>query len=200
MESAMESDKDKEKKNGESPAIAERLLESRTIIVSGPVDSEMATRVMTQLVLLSHIDPKKRVTLLVNCPGGEVFSGFAIFDMIRYMGCPVISVVAGLAASMGTIIPLAAGKGNRYALPHAKFLIHQPLLMGYQGKASDLEIQANEIIKDRERIAKLYADLTGKPEKEVMHDIDRDKWMSAEEAVEYGLIDKIVASKAELPG
>ena len=196
----MESDKDKEKKNGESPAIAERLLESRTIIISGQVDSDMAARVLTQLVLLAHVDPKKRITLLSNCPGGDVYSGFAIFDAIQFIGCPVVSVVAGLAASMGSIIPLAAGKGNRYALPHAKFLIHQPLLIGYQGKASDLEIQANEIIKDRERIAKLYADITGKPEKDVMRDIDRDKWMSAEEALEYGLIDKIVASRADLPG
>jgi len=194
----MESDKDHEKKAVESPAIAERLLESRTIIVSGAVDSELATRVMTQLVLLAHIDPKKRVTLLVNCPGGEVFSGFAIYDTVRWVGCPVVSVVAGLAASMGTIIPLAAGKGHRFALPHSKFLIHQPLLLGYQGKASDLEIQANEILKDRERIVKLYAELTGKPEKDIARDIDRDKWMSAEEALEFGLIDKIVASREEI--
>ena len=193
-----DSDEDKSKKPGESSGLMEKLLESRTLVISGQVDGELAQKVLTQLVLLSHIDAGKGVTILVNCPGGEVFSGFAIFDMIRFISCPVVTVVAGLAASMGSIIPLAAGKGHRYALPHSKFLIHQPLLMGYQGRATDLEIQANEILKDRERIVQLYADITGKPAETVAKDIDRDKWMSAEQALDYGLIDKIITKREEL--
>jgi ATP-dependent Clp protease protease subunit len=194
-----EPDRDTDKKPGESPGYMEKLLESRTIVISGQVDAELAQKVLTQLVLLSHVDAAKRITILLNCPGGEVFSGFAIFDTIRFVQCPVTTVVAGLAASMGSIIPLAAGKGNRYALPHAKFLIHQPLLMGYQGRATDLEIQANEILKDRERIVKLYADMTGKSAEQIARDIDRDKWMSAEQAKDYGLIDQIITARDELP-
>jgi ATP-dependent Clp protease protease subunit len=195
----IDTDKDKARKPEESEGILQKLLESRTLIISGAVDGEMASRVMTQLVLLSHLDPKRRITILINSPGGDVFSGFAIYDAIRFVECPVVTVVAGLAASMGSIIPLAADKGSRFALPHAKFLIHQPLLVGYQGRATDLEIQANEILKDRDRIVKLYAEVTGKSVQEISKDIDRDKWMSAEEACRYGLIDQIVASASELP-
>ena len=191
--------KDDGKKEEEPRSIAERLLDSRTIILSGSVDSEMAAKVMTQLMLLMHADPGKRITMLINSPGGEVYSGFAIYDMIRFVATPVTTVVVGLAASMGSIIPLAASTGNRYALPHAKFLIHQPLLMGYQGRASDLEIQAKEILKDRDRIIELYADLTGKSQETVSKDIDRDKWLSAEEAKEYGLVDKIITDHTDLP-
>ncbi len=191
--------KDDGNKEEEPRGIAERLLESRTIILSGSVDSELAAKVMTQLTLLQHADPEKRIIMLVNSPGGEVFSGFAIYDMIRFVATPVITVVVGLAASMGSIIPMAAGRGNRYALPHSKFLIHQPLLMGYQGRASDLEIQAKEILKDRDRIIELYADLTGKSRERVSKDIDRDKWLSAEEAQEYGLVDQIITQHTDLP-
>lgn len=192
-------DMDKGTKPEESTGIAEKLLESRTVVISGAVDGELAAKVMTQLVLLEHAAPKQRITILVNSPGGEVFSGFAIYDMVQFVSSPVVTVVAGLAASMGSIIPLSAGKGNRFALPHAKFLIHQPLLMGYQGRASDLEIQANEILKDRDRIVELYAEITGKSKDVISKDIDRDKWLSAEEAKDYGLIDRIIAKHSELP-
>jgi len=177
-----------------------RVLASRTVIISGGTDSELAQKVIQQLILLDHADPKARITVLINSPGGEVFSGFAIFDTIRFISAPVVSVVVGLAASMGSILALAAPKGSRYATPNAKFLIHQPLLMGYQGRAIDLEIQAKEIIKDRDRIAKLYAETTGKDAAEISRDIDRDKWMNAEEARAYGLVDRIVASRSEIPG
>ncbi len=191
--------KDEKKKGDEPSGFAEKLLESRTIVLSGAVDTELASKVMTQLMLLRHADAGKPVTILVNSPGGEVFSGFAIYDMIRFIAMPVVTVVVGLAASMGSIIPLAAGKGNRYALPHSKFLIHQPLLMGYEGRATDLEIQAKEILKDRDRIIDLYAEMTGKTRKEVSKDIDRDKWLSVEEAQEYGLVDHIITTHSELP-
>jgi len=191
---------EKEKPKGpEDAGMMAKMLQTRTIVISAAVDSDLTQRVIQQLLILEQDDPKKRITLMINSPGGEVFSGFAIFDMIRFIQCPVISVVVGLAASMGSIIPLAVGRGNRYSLPNAKFLIHQPLLMGYQGRATDLEIQAKEILKDRERIVQLYAEITGKDVAVIAKDIDRDKWMSAEEAKAYNLIDHIITSRKDLP-
>jgi ATP-dependent Clp protease protease subunit len=184
----------------DSSGLFNRLLASRTVIISGGTDSELAQKVIQQLVLLDHADPKARITVLINSPGGEVFSGFAIFDVLRFISAPVISVVVGLAASMGSILALAAPKGSRYATPNAKFLIHQPLLMGYQGRAIDLEIQAKEILKDRDRIVKLYAETTGKDAADISRDIDRDKWMTADEAKAYGLVDRIISRGTEIPG
>jgi ATP-dependent Clp protease protease subunit len=169
------------------------------VLVAGAVTSEMASKVIQQLILLDQDDADKPITLLVNSPGGEVHSGFAVYDMVRFISAPVVSVVIGLAASMGSIIPLAAPKGSRYSLPHAKFLIHQPLLLGYQGRATDLEIQAKEILRDRDRIVKLYAEHTGRTPETIAKDIDRDKWLTVEEAKAYGLVDHIVASRSELP-
>jgi ATP-dependent Clp protease, protease subunit len=186
-----------EKAKPEDPGMIARLLASRTIILSGNVDSELAQRVIQQLVLLDH-DSEKRITLLINSPGGEVYSGFAIFDTLRFVSAPIVSVVVGLAASMGSVLALAAPKGSRYCTPNAKFLIHQPLMMGYQGRAIDIEIQAKEILRDRERLVMLYADATGKPAAEISKDIDRDHWLTAEEARTYGLLDKIIASRKEL--
>lgn len=195
----MSAQQDKDARRDEAGGLTDRLLDSRTVIISAAVDQELASKVITQLVLLQHADPKKPVHILINCPGGEVFSGFAIYDMIKFVTMPVYTVVVGLAASMGSIIPLASDKDKRYCLPHAKYLIHQPLLMGYQGRATDLEIQAREILKDRDRIIKLYSELTGKDAKQISLDIDRDKWLTAEEAQDYGLVQHIVASQAELP-
>ncbi len=193
------SDNDEKKERGESTAMMERLLASRMVLVTGQVSSEMATRVIQQLILLDQDDPKKRITLLVNCPGGEVFSGFAIYDMIRFISAPVITVVIGLAASMGSIIPLAAPKGSRFALPNAKYLIHQPLLIGYQGRAADMEIQAREILRDRDRIVEIYSEHTGRATKDIAKDIDRDKWLTAEEAQSYGLVEHLIVHRKELP-
>jgi len=190
---------EKEKKTEEdSGGMMGRLLASRTVVISAGVDAELAGKVIQQLILLDHDDSSKPITLLVNSPGGEFYSGFAIYDMVRFISAPVISVVAGLAASMGSIIPLSAPKGSRYALPHSKFLIHQPLLMGYQGRATDMEIQAREILRDRERVVELYAEHTGRKLEEVAKDIDRDNWLTPQEAIEYGLIDKIITSRSEI--
>ncbi len=191
--------KQEKKSDEESPALLERLLASRTVIVSGPVTAEMASKVIQQLILLDYDDEEKRVTLLVNSPGGEFHSGFAIYDSIRFVSAPVITVVVGLAASMGSIIPLAAEKGGRYALPHSKFLIHQPLLMGYQGPATDLEIQAREILRDRERVVEIYGEHTKRKAADIAKDIERDKWMTATEALEYGLLDRIITHRKEIP-
>ncbi len=189
-----------EKQNGEeSGGVLNKLLASRTVIVSGSVTTELASKTIQQLVLLDHEDAKKRIILLVNSPGGEFHSGFAIYDMIRFISAPVISVVVGLAASMGSIIPLAAEKESRFALPHSKFLIHQPLLMGYQGPATDLEIQAREILRDRERVVEIYQEHTGRKPDAIAKDIERDKWMTAEEAEEYGLVGRVISSRKEIP-
>ncbi|MCZ6532375.1 MAG: ATP-dependent Clp protease proteolytic subunit [SAR324 cluster bacterium] len=191
--------KDDKKDGEESPGMLDKLLASRTVIISGTVTSEMAAKVIQQLVLLEHEDSTKRITVLVNSPGGEFHSGFAIYDTLQFVSLPVITVVVGLAASMGSIIPLAAPKGSRFALPHSKFLIHQPLLMEYQGRATDLEIQAKEILRDREKVVEIYEQHTGRKAAEIAKDIDRDKWMTAEEALKYGLIEKIVSSRKEIP-
>ena len=185
-------------KEGEGESLAGRLLASRTIVLSGSVDAELAQKVIQQLVLLDHADPKGRITMLINSPGGEVFSGFAIFDTMLFVSAPVCTVVAGLAASMGSIIALAPDSQHRFALPNSKFLIHQPLMTGYQGRASDLEIQANEILRDRERIIALYAEKTKRKHEEVGRDIDRDKWMSAQEALDYRLVGKIITKREEI--
>lgn len=194
----MKDDKDGKKTEEEHQGLAARMLDSRTVIVSGTVDSEMAAKVIQQLILLDHADGKKAIMLLINSPGGEFYSGFAIYDTIRFINAPVVSVVVGLAASMGSIIPLAAPMGSRYALPHSKFLIHQPLLMGYQGRATDLEIQAREILRDRERVIEVYSEHTGKKTADIAVDIDRDKWLTPEEALEYGLIEHIITQRGEI--
>lgn len=187
-----------EKKQEDSAGMLEKLLASRTVIVSGAVNTELAAKTIQQLVLLDHDDVKKRITIMINSPGGEFHSGFAIYDMIRFISAPVISIVVGLAASMGSIIPLAAEKENRYALPNSKFLIHQPLLMGYQGPATDLEIQAKEILRDRQRVVEIYQEHTERKADEIAKDIERDKWMTAEEALEYGLVGRIVSNRKEI--
>jgi len=190
---------EKEKKPEEDAGgMMSHVLSSRTVVISAAVDSVLAAKTIQQLVILDHHDSTKPITVLVNSPGGELYSGFAIFDVLRFISAPVITVVVGLAASMGSIIPLAAPKGSRYALPNSKFLIHQPLLMGYQGKATDLEIQAREILRDRERIVELYADVTGRKQDLIAKDIDRDNWLTPSEALEYGLIDKIITSRTEI--
>lgn len=199
MHPILRAEKKDKKSEEDASGMIGRMLASRTVIVSGAVTSEMASKVIQQLVLLEHDDADKKITLLLNSPGGEFHSGFAIYDTIQFIAAPVVSVVVGLAASMGSIIPLAAAKGCRYALPHSKFLIHQPLLMGYQGRASDLEIQAREILRDREGVVKIYEQHTGRKADDIARDIDRDKWMTAGEALDYGLIDKIIANRKEIP-
>jgi len=193
-----EGDQKEDKAKPEDPGMMARLLASRTVVLSGPVNGELAQRIIQQLVLLDH-DSDKRITVLINSPGGEVYSGFAIYDTMRFISAPIVTVVVGLAASFGTILALAAPKGSRFCTPNAKFLIHQPLMMGYQGRAIDLEIQAKEILRDRERLVALYSAATGKAPAEISKDIDRDHWMTAEEAKEYGLLDRIIASRKELP-
>jgi len=177
----------------------ESLFESRIVQISGPVISDMAHEAVKTLLAMERKDASAPIYLFINSPGGEITSGFSIFDTARFIKPEVYTVVTGLAASMGSLIALAAPKERRLAFPNSKFLIHQPLISGtIQGPASDLEIHANDIIATREKINKLYAEETGKPLKEIAAATERDNWMSAEEAKKFGLISKIVKSRAEL--
>ncbi len=189
---------EKNEDNDELDSISRKLLKSRTVIISQQVDAKLSAKVLSQLVLLEQEGPELPITVFINSPGGEIFSGFAIFDMLKFITCPVTTVVTGFAASMGSILSLAADEGRRFAMPQAKIMIHQPLLMGYQGRASECEIQAREILKTRDHLVQLYADQTGKSHEEIKKALDRDNWFTAEEALEYGLLDKVVHSRSEL--
>ena len=188
---------EKKEENSELNGMSAKLLKARTIIISQQINAELTAKVLNQLVLLEQEDSKAAITVFINSPGGEIFSGFAIFDMLRFIECPVTTVVTGFAASMGSILMLAADKGRRFAMPQAKIMIHQPMLMGYQGRAADCEIQAREILKTRDHIINLYTKKTGRNYEEIKQAIDRDNWFTTEEALEFGLLDKMVRSRSE---
>jgi ATP-dependent Clp protease protease subunit len=184
---------------GEEPLIDERLLKTRTVLLSSEVSPATARRVIERLLVLEAEDPDAPITLMVNSPGGEVHSGFGVYDVIRFIKPEVRVVCAGLTASIATIILLAVKKENRVALPNARLLIHQPLFSGEVfGPASDLEITANEILKTKEHINRVIAEGTGQTFEKVQHDTERDFWLSAEEAVAYGLVSRVVTSRNEL--
>lgn len=177
-------------------ALVQRMLDTRTILLAGQVDEKLAERVISQLLILNGIshDP---IRIVITTPGGHVDSGFAIYDMIRFIESPVITIGAGWVASTGVPILLAAEKDCRYSLPHTRFLLHQPS-GGAGGQASDIRIAAEEILKLRARINELIARETGKDVRKVEADSERDFWMSAEQALEYGLVTKIIHSAAEV--
>jgi ATP-dependent Clp protease protease subunit len=177
--------------------IVRSLIKARTILISDPIDHKLTTRVIAQLLLMDSDDPEKPITILINSPGGSADDGFAIYDMIRFIRPPVKIVSVGLSASAATVIMLAAEKEGRFALPNARIMIHQPS-MRYIGVAEDVKRTAEQILKLRERINELYARETGQPLEKVVEDTDRDYWMSAPEAVEYGLISRVVAHFNEL--
>jgi ATP-dependent Clp protease protease subunit len=177
-------------------ALVQRMLETRTILLAGQVDEKLAERVISQLLILNGIshDP---IRVVITTPGGHVDSGFAIYDMIRFIESPVITIGAGWVASIGVPILLAAEKDSRYSLPHTRFLLHQPS-GGAGGQASDIRIAAEEILKLRARINALIAAETGQDVRKVETDSDRNFWMGAEQALEYGLVSRIVAGSAEI--
>jgi ATP-dependent Clp protease protease subunit len=177
-------------------AMLAKFLEARTVMIFGGVDQKLAERVTAQLLYLDHVshDPIK---LFVNSPGGHVESGDSIHDMIGYIGSPVAVIGTGWVASIATHIFLSVDKKQRFCLPNTRFLIHQPS-GGAGGKASDIAIQAKEIVKMRERIAQKIADATGQPLERVLKDIDRDYWMSTDEAKEYGILGKVISSAKDV--
>jgi ATP-dependent Clp protease, protease subunit len=188
------------KKNPFFTPVDEILFEQRIIQVSGGVGSQLAYQVNRQLLALDKLSDSKPIFMFIDSPGGEINSGFSIYDTARFIKAPVYTIVAGLAASMGSIISLCAPKSRRFSFPNSKLLIHQPLISGYlQGPASDLAIHAEDIVKTRERITKLYAQETGKSIEEITALTDRDKWLNPQEALELGLISKIISSRADLP-
>jgi ATP-dependent Clp protease protease subunit len=179
--------------------IEHSLLENRRIFLSDAVEPGTAKDIIRKLWYLEWKDPKQPILFIINSPGGSIDCGFGIWDQIKMLSCPTVTLVTGLAASMGSLLSLVAPKGKRLATPSARIMIHQPLVGGIiRGQATDLEIQAKEILKAREVIVKIYAEATGKPEQDIELALDRDNWMSASEAKEFGLIDKIVTSSEEL--
>lgn len=176
--------------------IFSRLLKERIIFVSGEVNDTMADLVVAQLLFLEAEDPEKDIQMYINSPGGNVTSGFAIFDTMNHIKPDVSTICVGLAASMGAILLTAGTKGKRFALPNADIMIHQPL-GGSQGQAEDIRIQAEKILEIRERLNKILAERTGQPLEKIEKDTDRDFFMSAERAVEYGIIDKVLESRSK---
>ncbi len=175
------------------------LLEARRIFISDAIDNESAQEAIRQLWYLELKSPGAPILLVINSPGGSVDSGFAIWDQIQMITSPVTTLITGLAASMGSVLSLSAAPKRRFATANARIMIHQPSIGGViRGQATDLEIQAKEILKTREALIRLYTDATGQDPKEIARAIDRDTWLSAEEALKYGLLDGIVHSFEEL--
>jgi len=171
--------------------IYSRLLLDRIVFISGEVNDEMANAVCAQLLFLQSQDPKKEISVYINSPGGSVTAGLAIYDTMQFVKCPVATYCIGQAASMGAVLLTAGEKGRRFALPNSRIMIHQPW-GGAEGKASDIEITAKEILRLKEILNGILAKHSGKKFADVVKDTDRDHFMSAEEAVEWGLIDKVV--------
>jgi ATP-dependent Clp protease, protease subunit len=176
----------------------EKFLEARTVLVFGGIEDKLAKSVVEQILYLDHIKTAP-IKLIISSPGGHVESGDAVHDIIRYVRSPVIAIGSGWVASAGAHIFLAAEKENRICLPNTRFLIHQPA-GGAQGRAGDIEIQANQIIKMRERLARVISERTGQPLERVQADIERDYWMTTEEAIAYGILDKVVQTAADVDG
>ncbi len=170
--------------------IYSRLLEDRIIFLTGEITDMMANTIVAELIYLEGKDSSKDISLYINSPGGSVSAGFAIYDTMNYIKCDVSTICVGMAASMGAFLLSSGAKGKRFALPNATIMIHQPL-GGTQGQASDIAIQAKEILKTRERLNKILASNTGQDLAKIEIDTDRDFYMSAEEAEDYGLVDKI---------
>jgi len=174
--------------------IFSRLLKERIVFLGTAIDDTVASLTIAQLLFLEADDPEKDIYIYINSPGGSVSAGLAIYDTMQYIKPAVNTICMGLAASMGAVLLTAGTKGKRFALPHARIMIHQPW-GGFQGQAADIAIQATEILKTRERINKILADHTGQDLTRIEKDSDRDFFMSAEEAVQYGLIDEIMTRK-----
>lgn len=175
--------------------IFSRLLNDRIIVLSDEINDITASLVVAQLLFLESENPDKDIQLYINSPGGSVSSGFAIFDTMEFIKCDVSTICVGMAASMGAFLLAAGAKGKRYALPNSEIMIHQPL-GGTRGQASDIKIHADHIIKTREKLNKILSEKTGQPLSKLETDTDRDNFMSAEDALKYGLIDKVMNKRA----
>ncbi len=185
-----------EKERGSERAydIYSRLLKDQIIFVSGTIGTEMANTIIAQLLFLEKENSKEDIQMFINSYGGEITAGMAIIDTMNYVKCDISTIAVGLAASMGTVLLVSGTKGKRFALPNSKIHIHQPI-GGVRGQASDIAIEAEEIIKTREALYKILASRTGKTAKQIEKDADRDKYFTAKEAKEYGIIDKVIRKR-----
>lgn len=191
-----DSDDSKDKKAKGADPLTEKFLKTRQIILSGEINKDLAEKIVRQLLLLES-DNHDPIYVYIDSPGGDVDAGFAIFDIIRFIEAPVYLIGMGLIASAAALILLASPKERRLGLPDSRYLIHQPL-SGMKGVATDIEIHAQEMAKTREKLNKLISDETGKPLSQVSKDTDRDYWLDAQQAVEYGLISKIITKRSDL--
>jgi ATP-dependent Clp protease, protease subunit len=178
--------------------IFSRLLKDRIVFLGTAIDDTVANVVIAQLLFLDSEEPEKDIMLYINSPGGIVSSGLAIYDTMQYLHCDVATICIGQAASMGSFLLASGTKGKRYALPHARVMIHQPLA-GFQGQATDIEIHAKEILKTRETLNELYAKHTGQNVDKIKNDTDRDNFMSSAQAKEYGIIDEVLITAKKKP-
>lgn len=182
---------------GDSNLIERRMLEARTLMITGPVTDKMAAYCSSRLMVLEQMDAEKPITVLINSPGGSADSGFAMYDIMKFVTPPIRTIVNGLCASAAILVFLAGRKGQRFAMPNSRFLIHQPSTAG-RGTASDLDITAREILKLRDAYNKIIGESTGHKMDKVLEDARRDFWLSAAEALEYKLVDRIIQHRQEL--
>ncbi|MHA0042394.1 MULTISPECIES: ATP-dependent Clp protease proteolytic subunit [Deinococcus] len=171
--------------------IYSRLLKDRIIFVGTPIESQMANTIVAQLLLLDSQNPEQEIQMYINCPGGEVYAGLAIYDTMRYIKAPVSTICVGIAMSMGSVLLMAGDKGKRMALPNSRIMIHQGSA-GFRGNTPDLEVQAKEVLHLRDKLVGIYHEHTSIPHDKLMRDMERDYFMSPDEAMKYGLIDSVV--------
>ena len=198
LEKLEKSEAEKDTKKSQNDSFSKKFLDTRQVLISGEINEELATDVIGKLLLLESLSATKPIYIYINSPGGNVYAGFAIFDIIRFIKPPVKIIGAGLVASAAALILLSADKKNRFALPNSQYLIHQPL-SEMRGVATDLEIHAKEIERIKKRINLIIAEETGKKIEDVFRHTERDYWLNADEATEYGLVSKIIATRKDLP-
>ncbi|MBI5089799.1 MAG: ATP-dependent Clp protease proteolytic subunit [Actinobacteria bacterium] len=174
-----------------------RLLKNRVIMLGSDVNDEIANALCAQLLYLEGEDPNADIWLYINSPGGSVYAGMAIYDTMQFVGCDVATVCMGMAASMGQFLLTAGAAGKRFTLPNARVMMHQPLA-GLRGQAADIAIQAEQLVYTKKRMAELTAHHTGQPLEKIQADAERDRWFTAEEAVTYGLVDKVILRRGEI--
>ncbi|MDC2992217.1 ATP-dependent Clp protease proteolytic subunit [Pelagibacteraceae bacterium] len=174
--------------------IYSRLLKERIIFLTGPIDDNVASLICAQLLFLESENPKKEISFYINSPGGIVWSGLAIYDTMQYISSKIMTICVGQAASAGSLLLTAGEKGMRYSLPNSRIMVHQPS-GGYQGQVTDIEIQTNEIRKSKQRLNEIYSKHTGKKLLEISEIMERDKYFSPDEAIKFGLIDKIIENR-----
>ena len=176
--------------------IYSRLLKDRIIFLSDEVNDVTASLVVAQMLFLEAEDPDKDINFYINSPGGSITSGMAIYDTMQYIKCDVSTICIGLAASMGSFLLCAGAKGKRIALPNSEIMIHQPLLGGLQGQATDIKIHSDHIVSTREKLNRILSERTGQPIEKIQADTERDNFMTAQQALEYGIIDKVLEKRA----